>query len=944
MQVDELLRVLQEEFALAAPEVDAALMQWLGHAGEGDARHAAQAAELYGRLAQACRLVSLEGLAIVLELLRDSAQVYAGMDGAELQEGLAWLVSWQPPVAAYLDAPGDERAVRQVVDFLRVAPASPTLEQLDELALLLCRPPAVPVEHPSAESRGSDTAALDLQDEDVSLEVPPDVDPPLFEVFLDDAPSQLEVLAQAVRQLAQGDVSLAALQEARRVAHTFKGSGHIIGIRGVARLAHRLEDVLDHVVERRGCIPRPLADDLEQAVACLDRMVYALRGEESPPDDALEWLERLGRWARAAHEGRLDAWGADTLPAALDEPPETGPPLRAAPQPSPARGPAPAVGTSLRIGVATLDALVRRAGQGLVHHGRLEEQLRTIEDRLMQLEAGNRQLQNRLRDLEIGLGGHSVALQAGADEDRAFDALELDRYNELQTVLRFACETAADEAAHASAARQEAQAALQTVRQQGLELVEQHRELIGARLVPVRQIVARLRRNVAQTAAATGKQVRLEVQGEQAMVDADVLGRLTEPLLHLLRNAVDHGIEPPQERQRAGKPAEGIVMLRVERDSQRVVVRCEDDGRGLDLAAIHARAVELGLLQREAAVTPSELARLILLPGFSTRSQVTEVSGRGVGMDVVADRLRAMKGRIEIDTEPGRGTRIALHVPATTGVQHALLVQVEDQTYALPSDGVVLALAAGQGQVGMGSVGPVFRYAGREWRYQKLGGWLGLGGTDAGGAAKPVVLARAASGEVALEVDRIVDSRDLILQDIGRLLRRVRGVAGAALRPDGRVLFLLDLEALEQAAATPVRRQAGRVLRRRLQAPRKHALVVDDAISVRQTLAQLLQDAGFDVTTARDGFDALDALLRYKVDVVITDLEMPNLNGLELTRRLRESRLWKGVPVMMLTSRATAKHQRSAEAAGVDVFLTKPYDDARLLAELRRLTAPGAKT
>lgn len=938
MQVDELVRALQEEFTLAAPDVDTALMHWLS---DPRAAHPPRlAAGSYARLAEACRLVSLQGLAIVLELLRDSAQVYATLDGVDLQEGLAWLVGWQPPVAAYLEDPGEDEAVRELLRFVASAPVAPTLDQLDALDLLLRQPPSLP-----ARAQGPDPAPSvpgELHEDDVSLDVPQDVDASLFESFLDDAPAQLEALGQAVRQLAEGKAALGALQEARRVAHTFKGSGHIVGIRGIARLAHRLEDVLDHVVDRKGRIPRALARDLEQSVACLEQMVHALRGEEPPPDDALDRLERLGQWGQAIRQGRVGEADIDTLPAALD-PPRIAPldPTRA---PASSGGPALAAVSSptLRIRVSTLDVLVRRAGQGLVHHGRIEEHLRTLEERLGQLESSSRQLQNRLRDLEIALDRQGVMRQARAPLARDVDPLEMDRYDELQTLVRFATEMASDAGAHGHAAREEARAALQAVRKQGQELVEQHRELIGARLVPVRQVVPRLRRNVAQTAAATGKQVRLEVRGEQAMIDADVLVRLTEPLLHLLRNAVDHGIEPPEERLRLGKPQEGVVTLCVERDSQRVQVRCEDDGRGLDLAMIHARAVELGLLQGDAQLAPEALARLVLLPGFSTKSEVTEVSGRGVGMDVVADRLRSMKGRVEVESTPGRGTRVVLQVPATAGVQHALLVQVEEQVYALPADGVVLALAAGQGSVAVGPEGAVFRYGGGQWRYQKLAGWLGLPSTDAGGAARPVVLARAARGEVALEVDRIVDSRDLILQDIGRLLRRLRGVAGGALRPDGRVLFLLDLEALEQAATLPVRRQACTQPKRRLQeVERKHALVVDDAISVRQMLAQLLQDAGYDVTTARDGFDALDALIRRKADIVLTDLEMPNLDGLELTRRLRESRLWKELPVVMITSRATHRHLKRAEEAGVDVFLTKPYADDELLAEVRRLTAGG---
>nr|WP_297350510.1 response regulator [uncultured Caldimonas sp.] len=942
-QLDQLLHVLQEEFSLAAPEIDAELMQWLSEPAAG-ARHAESAATLYGRLAQASRLVGMEGAAIVLDLLRDTAQLGSELDGDDLNVVLGWLAGWQPPMGSYLDRPADDAAVKSLAAYLAASPAALTPEQLDQLLELLRQPPALPPELQASMTTAPATGPAPLSDEDISLEVPDDVDPALFDAFLNDAPGQLETLGNAVRALAEGRAELAALQEARRAAHTFKGSGNIVGIRGIGRLAHRIEDVLDHAVARRGEIPMALGRDLEQAVACLDQMVYALRGEESAPEDGLAWLERLGDWVRAIEQGTVDNLTLQTLPAALGASEVTAARQPAEPQTRPASdtaaAPQNAAIPTLRIGVDRLDRLVRRANQGLVHHGRLEEHMRRIEERLGQIESSNRQLRDRLRDLEIAIDRQGVTLQAHAQAQGShFDPLEMDRYNELQTLSRFASETAADEVEHARAARAEAQSAVQALRKQGQELVEQHRELLGARLVSVRQVVARLRRNVTQTAAATGKEVRLEIEGEHVQIDTDVLDRLTEPLLHLLRNAVDHGIEPPDEREAFGKPRCGTVQLRFTRESQVIRVECRDDGRGLDLSAIHERAVELGLLERGTEVDAAELSRLILLPGFSTKAEITEISGRGVGMDVVADRLRGMKGRVDITTEALAGTTFTLQVPATTGLQHALLVQVDEHIYALPSDGVVMALAAGQGTVAVTAAGTVFRYAGRELRYQKLAAWLGLPPADAGGSARPVVIARGAHGDVALEVDRIIDSRDLILQDIGRLLRRVRGLAGGAFRPDGRLLLLLDIEALEHASTSPVRHQASAQLRRRMKVERKHVLVVDDAISVRQTLSQLLQDAGYDVTTARDGFDALDALIRRKADVVLTDLEMPNLNGLELTRRLRESRLWKEMPVVMITSRATNKHLQSAQEAGVDVFLTKPYADDELLAEVRRLVS-----
>ncbi|MCW7540043.1 response regulator [Aquabacterium sp. A7-Y] len=925
--IHELLHVLQEEFTLAAPEIDAALMQWLADASTG-ARQAEIAGQRFARLAQASRMIQLDGLAIVLELLRDSALVFADLDGSDLHEALGWLLRWHRALTGYFEEPAEEGAVRELGRFVAGGPIAPTREQLAELLRLLRLPPGMP---PEMEAAAPSTAPQPLDDHEVSLEVPDDVDPTLLDAFLDDAPIQLDALARGVRALADGRSDLETLQAARRAAHTFKGSGNVAGIRGIGRLGQRLEDLLDHAVSRQGEVPVAMARDLEQAVACLDQMVQALRGHEAAPDDALAWLERLGEWVRAIEQGTLERLALDTLPAALRAPELPTATAPAAGDGSAAPGRAGeqsnAALATLRIGVDRLDRLVRQAAQGLVQHGRLEEHLRVLDDRLEQLELSNSQLKLRLSQLDA-----AVLHSHGTAPDPEHQA-------ELQALSRFAAEMAADELEHAEAARAELRLAGQALRQQGQELVLQHRELIAARLVPVRQVIARLRRAVSQTAAAMGKQVHFEVSGEQVQVDAEVLDRLTEPLLQLLRNAVDHGIEPPPARVAAGKPAAGNVLLRFTRDQQLVRVECRDDGAGLDLEAVQRRAIELGLLEADSRPAPEALKRLILLPGFSTKAEVTDLSGRGLGLDVVADRLHAMKGRIEIDTRPGAGSSFTLQVPASTGLQHALLVEVEQQVYALPSDSVVLALAPGQGTVAVTPTGTVFRHNGRELPYQKLAAWLGLPPGENSGQARPVVLARAYEGEIALEVDRIVDSRELILQDIGRMLRRVRGVAGGALRPDGKVLFLLDLEALERAAASPGRREAAAQLRKRMKVPRKHALVVDDAISVRKTIAQLLRGAGYDVTTARDGVEALDALVRRKADIVLTDLEMPNLNGLELTRRLRESRLWRELPVMMVTSRATHKHLRHAEEAGVNVFLSKPYADDELLGEMRRLLA-----
>ncbi len=430
------------------------------------------------------------------------------------------------------------------------------------------------------------------------------------------------------------------------------------------------------------------------------------------------------------------------------------------------------------------------------------------------------------------------------------------------------------------------------------------------------------------------------IEGEQVQLDGDVLERLTEPLLHLLRNAVDHGIENAADRALLGKPAEGTVHLRVTRDGQSVRVEVRDDGAGLDLPAIHAKAVALGLLAADANPDTDVLSRLILLPGFSTRNSVSDVSGRGVGMDVVAERLRAMKGHLDIASVPLEGSTFTLRVPATTGAAHALVVDAGGERFALPTEAVVMGLAAGQAEQRDGHL----HLGEQRWRVTPLVTLLGLPDSEEPAAQRPAIVLRVGREQIAVFIDRVVEARELILQDTGRLLRRMRGVGSGVLRSDGRVLFMLDPDALA-GSGMAVSADAAQALRQRLRTERRRALVVDDSLSVRKTLSQLLTDAGYEVRTARDGFDALDALAREKADIVLTDLEMPNLNGLDLTRRLRRSDEWRDLPVIMISSRGTDKHRSNAEQVGVSAYLTKPYSDSELLGQVRALlNTPAAST
>ncbi len=342
----------------------------------------------------------------------------------------------------------------------------------------------------------------------------------------------------------------------------------------------------------------------------------------------------------------------------------------------------------------------------------------------------------------------------------------------------------------------------------GVQLREHHAQLMAARQVPVGALALHWHQTVHETAQLTGRQARLDIEGEDVRVDHDMLDQLAEPVQHLLYNAVDHGVEPPDRRVALGKPAQGTIHLRFSRDGQTLRVVCQDDGPGLDPKAIRDRALALGLdIGPEALLTPEHLHPLVLLPGFSTREQVSAVSGLGVGLDVVAQRIRALQGHLHLASTPGQGCTITLSVPAQPASQHALLVRVGQERLALPTRSVLHVLPSGETV----SDGLMLRYRDQSWPHARLAAWLGWPTRVATAMSPPQVVVQGERGAVALEVDEIIEAREWVVQSVGTLLREVPGLLGGCLTQEGQVVLLLDPAALEHYARHPeVRAQRAR--------------------------------------------------------------------------------------------------------------------------------------
>ena len=965
MKLDDLLDMLRAEFALDLPATSNTLAEWSADPSVCPA-DLPDMLSFIDRSAQVVQVVGMQGFSAFLQQIRSFADLVsqpntvfspAHAPAFTRVSAVKWLTGWPEKAAAYLDNPGQAKAVELLAKYLYRCPLKPNTDAVLELATLLAVKPSIQGDDP-------DLAPLEQAvDADVALPTQ-DVDGDLLQALLLDAPQQLEQLESALQRWAAGAASQPDMLEAQRIAHTFKGSGSIIGLPGIGRMAHRLEDILEYAMDavgKREPVNPAMARDSLRAVLALQQMTAYLQGEETAPLGSKRILQRLLDWVMWIRNGDGLTANPEPLDAAVGlavtvvnsavvssavVSSADGAGQDAASSSLPPNAPAIAPPASnldastLRVGVDRLSRMLRRAGQSIVQGQRLSQLLLGTNDRLNSVVRSQQQLTDKLRELEAMVGSQAVALRAQQKEGD-FDPLEMDRYDALHILSRSINEAAQDGQQLVQQIQADTGQAASVLRDEGYALIDQHRELLAARLIPAKTMVPRLKRNVAQTASATGKQVQLQIEGDAVMMDADVLTKLTEPMLHLLRNAVDHGIEMPEDRRAMGKPLQGIITVAFKRVGQEVEIVVADDGQGLNLDRIRNKASSFGLVSPNINLSDAELRRLILRPGFSTRDSVTEVSGRGVGMDVVNDRVTALKGRLDIDSTDLLGSRFTLHVPVSSGVAHALIVQCAQESIAIASDQVLTVLPAGVAELSQQGAQLTLNYDGQQIPVFVLAQWLGFeerAALSLQEAAKRLpVIVKGANGPAALLADAVLDSRELILQGIGQLARRIRGVVGGSLRADGKPLFLIDVAELERAASSSVQMVSSSALRRRLQIERTRVLVVDDALSVRRSMEQLLGDAGYDVASAADGFEAIEQIRLKRPAVMLTDLEMPNLNGLELTRRVREVPQWADMPVVMITSRAGDKHRKIADEAGVSVYLTKPYLDADLLAHVRHL-------
>lgn len=838
-------------------------------------------------------------------------------------------------------------------------------------------PIAQPVQLQPAAAPRAPVIAVDDEEE---LDVVDAIDPDLFPIFEEEAEELMPQLGSALRAWSQHPSQRDQRDQVLRALHTLKGSARLAGALQLGELAHRMESEVEYLGH----------DNI--AAADIDALLHRFDSMQARFDT----LRATGGFAPAEAPVAAPAPAPAPVVRPAPAPVQAAPapaPVQAAPAPAPVQAarpievppaaapapatvhvPAPAPATpapsrtaialpaatsvttarqaanqAVRVRSQLLDRLVTQAGEVMITRSRLESELKQLRGSLGDLTGNLDRLRTQLREIEVQAESQMQSRMAQAKDTAAgFDPLEFDRFTRVQELTRLMAESVNDVATVQRNIHRVVEATEDDLIAQARQTRELQRDLLRTRMVEFEGISDRLYRVVRLAAKESGKQVKLDILGGSIEMDRGVLDRMTPAFEHLLRNCVAHGIETPAARGAAGKDVNGVIVITVRQEGNDVSVEFQDDGAGLNIHRIRQKAIENGLIQPDHQITDQDAANLIFLPGFSTAQQVTELAGRGIGMDVVRAEVNALGGRIETATRMGHGTSFKLVLPLTTAVTQVVMVRSGKLAIGVPANLVELVRRANQKEVQAAYNSASFEFGGESLPFFWSGALLQSSrlSQEPQGKTLPVVIFRSAAQRVAVHVDEVLGNQEVVVKNLGPQMSRLPGLAGMTVLASGAVVLIYNPVALAQVYGDQAREMSadqaspdvlgeGAVRVVTPVAPVAPAvplvLVVDDSITVRRVTQRLLTREGYRVALAADGLQALERLAEELPAVVLSDIEMPRMDGFDLARNIRADSRLAHLPIVMITSRIAEKHREHAKELGVNHYLGKPYSEEELL-------------
>jgi chemosensory pili system protein ChpA (sensor histidine kinase/response regulator) len=741
------------------------------------------------------------------------------------------------------------------------------------------------------------------------LDVFDDVDMQLLPVFLEEAEDLCPQISEGLRIWREQPHDQQQVTVLKRLLHTIKGSSRMVGAMRIGEIAHEMEG-------------RVLAaNELSAEAGYWD-------GLESDFDHIMSLLKEL-RDGKPAEESR-------PVPTGRRESDQIAGVERRADRRAPEAGTA-GLANMLRVRADVVDRLVNEAGEISVARSRMESEMRVLKDSLLELTASVVRLRQQLREVEIQAESQMQARVMLAKENaELFDPLEFDRFTRLQELTRFMNESVHDVHTVQQSMLQNLDQTAAVMLAQGRLNKDLQQGLMNVRMVSFNSITDRLYRTVRQTGKELNKRANLELQGTSVELDRSVLEKMVAPFEHLLRNSIVHGLESEEQRAKSGKLPIGEIRLSVRQEGNEVVFEFSDDGAGLNYSKLREKAIASGSIRNDELVNDDQLAQLIFTPGLSTAADITEIAGRGIGMDVVRSEISSLGGRIEVSSKRGEGTQFLIYLPLTLAVTQVLMVSAGDQVYAIPS-----TLVEQVRQVKSAEMEILHKEQHIEWQDNSyplhyLPHLLGdMDAVQENHLRNMVLLLRSGTQRIALIVDGLLGNQEAMVKNIGPQLARLPGIAGATVQGDGRVVLILNpVQFAQRIGSGKVKAMAEKPLN-----TSPLIMVVDDSLTVRKITSRILSRAGYQVMTATDGVDALEKMQEFTPNVMILDIEMPRMDGFALVRELRRVPETENLPIIMITSRTANKHREYAKQLGVNTYLGKPYQEDELLQKIADFVA-----
>ena len=972
---DELLQIFLDEVQTIQPDVQNYYNQWLNNLSN---------LEVVKELANYMHILKggaeLIGVSSIVEMALRGEQVYNAIDKGILPsdtDTASLLQKLHETIASQ---------IKQVRQFSRSFEATDFAQQIDEVIagtvqirdlvfavpLIVEANPEESIEQKQPAKEGDSALAkndpLYIEEiinnfEERRLETwkgqEPDED--ILKVYLEEAKELIDSSSQHLQEFRSNNSDLAALQALQRELHTIKGGARMVGAEGIATLAHEMETIYEELGSRRKPATRMIGNLLAVCHDWLASAIYVLENKFNPqtPVALVAALQQFSRKPDSLKEipnvnltsqiEQIDIYrsslGQDTLEVKQRDlsvmPLMTGNFESEQDQSS-------LNAETLRISASTIERMINLSGESAINRSRIEMGISSLSNNIEEMGATVQRLADQLRRMETELE-IQILSQIGDEHalESDFDPLEMDQYSALNQLSKSLSESASDlldiKTTMLDKTRETENLLLQLSRTQS-DLQE---GLMDSRTVPFSRITPRLQRIVRQTATELGKSVELRILNDEGEIDRNILERITSPLEHMLRNAVDHGIEKSQERIESGKSRTGLITLEVLREGGEIVINLTDDGRGINVNAVRQKAIEQGLISaKDSSLKTLDIMQYIFNAGLSTAKSVSQISGRGVGMDVVQSEVKQLGGVVTVDSESGRGSRFTMRLPLTVAVSDALMVRAGDKYFAVPLVQIERVM-----RVNIEAIANFYttnadsiNIDGQAYRLRYLNQILyGSDPVDAlahQSSSVPVIIIRTDLGQrMALQVDMIAGSRiEVVVKPLGRQLSHIDGISAATIMGDGSVMLILDLVALMRNVSNIAKVEQQKANKSVKQAHKPVVLIVDDSVTVRKVTSRLLERNGYEAQVATDGIDALEKLQEMLPEVIVLDIEMPRMDGFEVANHIRHNPRLQHIPIVMITSRTGEKHRERAFGIGVNEYMGKPFQEQMLLDTLARFT------